>query len=240
MSAPSGTVGSRGWCPRCDDKQSVDEVTGVCSGCRSELRCCMCDRRDGSKLSYIGEDLFQCTDECLYARCSFCAKSMDAKKLMAGSDARICDGCIKSLSPYVPAEETARDEARPPALPPSEPTPRCSFCGKLAGKLVAGPDAWICEECVRICNGAMSPAEFRCSFCGKPHAEMKELCTGPAVCICDKCLRLCNRVLVEGAGSACQVLTLRVEEKAPSVAELLGLSKAGLAALVKLSGRSRP
>jgi ATP-dependent Clp protease ATP-binding subunit ClpX len=36
----------------------------------------------------------------------------------------------------------------------SEKTLSCSFCGKLKGeveKLIAGPDVYICNECVDIC-----------------------------------------------------------------------------------------
>ncbi len=39
------------------------------------------------------------------------------------------------------------------------PPPMCSFCGKSQDrvtKLVAGPGAWICNECVDLCNDIMS------------------------------------------------------------------------------------
>jgi hypothetical protein len=32
---------------------------------------------------------------------------------------------------------------------------RCSFCGKdqdQVGRLIAGPEVFICDECVRLCN----------------------------------------------------------------------------------------
>ena len=37
----------------------------------------------------------------------------------------------------------------------------------------------------------------RCSFCGKPQAEVKRLIAGPAAYICDECIDLCNDIIVE-------------------------------------------
>src|SRR6202142_1923326 len=34
-----------------------------------------------------------------------------------------------------------------------------------------------------------------CSFCGKPHAEVRKLIAGPGVYICDNCIILCKNVL---------------------------------------------
>ena len=34
-------------------------------------------------------------------------------------------------------------------------TPRCSFCGKeqrMVKRLVAGPNVYICDECIALCN----------------------------------------------------------------------------------------
>ena len=39
---------------------------------------------------------------------------------------------------------------------------RCSFCGKSENevkKLVAGPNVYICDECVNICNQVMADTE---------------------------------------------------------------------------------
>lgn len=38
----------------------------------------------------------------------------------------------------------------------------------------------------------------RCSFCGKPKAEVEMLIGGPGVCICDECVGLCNRIIGKG------------------------------------------
>jgi hypothetical protein len=38
----------------------------------------------------------------------------------------------------------------------------CSFCGKLEGevkKLVAGPNVYICDACVGVCNRLMADTE---------------------------------------------------------------------------------
>ena len=42
-------------------------------------------------------------------------------------------------------------------------TPRCSFCGKKQGevlKLIAGPDAYICNECVALCMEILGDEEL--------------------------------------------------------------------------------
>ncbi|MGH9259003.1 MAG: ClpX C4-type zinc finger protein [Acidimicrobiales bacterium] len=36
---------------------------------------------------------------------------------------------------------------------------------------------------------------LRCSFCGKPKAEVERLIGGPGVCICDECVGLCNDII---------------------------------------------
>ena len=38
---------------------------------------------------------------------------------------------------------------------PKEPECKCSFCGKNQDeveKLIAGPDVYICDECIELCN----------------------------------------------------------------------------------------
>ena len=37
--------------------------------------------------------------------------------------------------------------------------PRCSFCGKdqkMVERLVAGPNVYICNECIALCNDILS------------------------------------------------------------------------------------
>ena len=40
--------------------------------------------------------------------------------------------------------------------------PRCSFCGKnqnLVKRLVAGPNVYICNECIALCNDILRDEE---------------------------------------------------------------------------------
>ena len=42
-------------------------------------------------------------------------------------------------------------------------TPRCSFCGKeqrMVNRLVAGPNVYICKECIALCNEILNDEEF--------------------------------------------------------------------------------
>ncbi len=39
--------------------------------------------------------------------------------------------------------------------------------------------------------------DTRCSFCGKPQAQVYKLIAGPGVCICDECVSLCNDIISE-------------------------------------------
>lgn len=43
-----------------------------------------------------------------------------------------------------------------------------------------------------------TPLKLRCSFCGKPHSQVKKLVAGPhGVAICDECIVLCVDILTE-------------------------------------------
>ena len=45
----------------------------------------------------------------------------------------------------------------------SRQTPRCSFCGKeqrMVNRLVAGPNVYICNECIALCNEILNDEEF--------------------------------------------------------------------------------
>ena len=42
-------------------------------------------------------------------------------------------------------------------------TPRCSFCGKeqrMVNRLIAGPNVYICNECIALCNDILSEDEL--------------------------------------------------------------------------------
>ena len=52
-----------------------------------------------------------------------------------------------------------RRKRRQDAAVHSEEAPRCSFCNKAVGKLIAGPSVYICEECVQVCNDIIGDGE---------------------------------------------------------------------------------
>ena len=46
----------------------------------------------------------------------------------------------------------------------SRQTPRCSFCGKeqrMVNRLVAGPNVYICNECIALCNEILNDESFQ-------------------------------------------------------------------------------
>ncbi|MCF7849634.1 MAG: ATP-dependent Clp protease ATP-binding subunit ClpX [Kiritimatiellales bacterium] len=48
-------------------------------------------------------------------------------------------------------------------MPPKKPTPVCSFCGKgepEVNRLIAGPGAFICDECVELCGALIDHQEI--------------------------------------------------------------------------------
>ena len=55
---------------------------------------------------------------------------------------------------------------------------RCSFCGKhqdQVAKIIAGPGAYICNECIALCNDILKDEEFMDSDGGVKQPEMKKL-----------------------------------------------------------------
>ena len=42
---------------------------------------------------------------------------------------------------------------------------------------------------------AKTPNLTLCSFCGKPHGEVRKLIAGPGVCICDNCINVCKSII---------------------------------------------
>ena len=56
--------------------------------------------------------------------------------------------------------------------------PRCSFCGKsqnMVERLVAGPNVYICNECIALCNDILKDEEFMDADGGVKQPEMKQL-----------------------------------------------------------------
>jgi len=77
--------------------------------------------------------------------------SLTAAPKQAGDERR--DRTIELLSYVEIAAMGLREQCVPPPEPLPSPEVACSFCGKGRGSvnLVAGPDAFICNECVELC-----------------------------------------------------------------------------------------
>jgi hypothetical protein len=87
--------------------------------------------------------------------CSFCDRSgLDVARLIAGPGVYICENCTADASRladggdigtlHAPLSVVAEDQAAP-----------CSFCGKRrpeVDRLIAGPGALICTDCLTICR----------------------------------------------------------------------------------------
>jgi hypothetical protein len=86
------------------------------------------------------------------------------RKLIAGPTVYICDECIKlcndilaqeaERTDVVPDEDASRPKRQGEANESSQ-TLCCSFCGKNqreVKRLIAGPLAYICDECIGLCN----------------------------------------------------------------------------------------
>jgi hypothetical protein len=89
----------------------------------------------------------------------------------------------------------ARRWGRRRALPPNL---ACSFCGRpqrKTRKLVAGPDVYICQQCVETGTGNAPGSQDRCSFCGK--RRVTGFAAGDDTAICADCLNLCREIFSE-------------------------------------------
>jgi hypothetical protein len=94
----------------------------------------------------------------------------------------------------------------------------CSFCGRSqrkSRKLVAGPDVYICANCVDVAetvirsgqpaDTALGPLysvaddapQHRCSFCGKRRHPVTGLAASDDAAICTQCLALCREIHAE-------------------------------------------
>ena len=84
----------------------------------------------------------------------------------------------------------------------------CTWCGRPpseVAKLVAGPDVYICDACVRDAAAALTDAgqtgvnakraRSRCSFCGKTASPTRTVAAGPNASVCDDCLSLCQEFM---------------------------------------------
>ena len=91
----------------------------------------------------------------------------------------------------------------------------CTFCerppSELA-KLMAGPNVYICDECVDDADRALhgKPADRltaakagskpRCTFCSKPRDATRAVAICRSANICVECLTVCRQILDDRAG----------------------------------------
>ena len=54
-----------------------------------------------------------------------------------------------------------------------------------------------------------------CSFCGRPHSQVKRLVAGPDVYICDECIRMCADILREELPQSDAPSAAKTEAAAP-------------------------
>lgn len=98
----------------------------------------------------------------------------------------------------------------------------CSFCGqhqKQVKKLIAGPDAYICDRCTDRVHAVLATAgetastpiavirqvsaeavDGSCSFCGKGHDQVERMAAAGDARICNECLSLCDEIISEEEG----------------------------------------
>ncbi len=78
---------------------------------------------------------------------------------------------------------------------------RCSFCRKSTDeirRLVAGPDAFICDECTaKFLEALRKDRLLACDWCGKKHEDVRSILGGPTAFICDECIELCADIVRE-------------------------------------------
>ena len=97
-----------------------------------------------------------------FCSCSFCGKHQkQVKKLIAGPDARICDGCIGRVHPVLAG--VGKTASTPIAVigqvSYEGPDGSCSFCEKRRHQveaMAAAGDARICNECLDLCDEIIS------------------------------------------------------------------------------------
>ena len=118
-----------------------------------------------------------------------------------------------------------RRAARPGRAGNGNPEPgamlKCTFCGKQqkqVRKLIAGPGAYICNECIDKADRVIATGEpaatplsamtsagdenmygapVKCSFCGKRRHQVTGLAAAARVMICTECLALCREIFTE-------------------------------------------
>ena len=129
--------------------QRVHQIVEEAGGSRRWLRGRSSGRRDRQLLA-----------------CTFCGKLQNqVRKLIAGPNVYICEGCIDLAKAVIGSGDAAQTALGPiSAVPEQEHRVRCSFCGKnrvqatglavvptvTAGK--ANASAAICSQCLGLCD----------------------------------------------------------------------------------------
>jgi ATP-dependent protease Clp ATPase subunit len=94
--------------------------------------------------------------------CSFCGRDQkQLKKLIVGPDARICDRCLGRVHTVLAAAGQTASTPIATIRPVDDEAHdgRCSFCGKgryQVEAMAAAGDAWICNECLDLCDEIVS------------------------------------------------------------------------------------
>ncbi len=87
--------------------------------------------------------------------CSFCRRpGIELASLVAGPGVYICERCTREAT-LLAADPDAKTAHTPLAVVPAgQEDTACTFCGESTGsnRLVAGPDAVICSQCLVICR----------------------------------------------------------------------------------------
>jgi len=99
----------------------------------------------------------------------------------------------------------------------------CSFCGKSqkqVSKLIAGPGAYICDECADKADRVIATGEVaatplsavksvgadviraQCRFCGKRRHQVSGMALAAEATICSECLALCLEIIAEELASS--------------------------------------
>jgi ATP-dependent protease Clp ATPase subunit len=98
----------------------------------------------------------------LSCSCSFCGKDQkQVKKLIAGPDVFICNGCIDSVHTVLAATGKTASTAIATIQQVSDENheEQCSFCGKRRHQteaMAAAGEARICNECLDLCDKVVS------------------------------------------------------------------------------------
>jgi len=90
--------------------------------------------------------------------CSFCGKSQkQVKKLIAGPQVYICDGCVGRVRAVIaePGRTVSTTIATIQQVSDEAGAEKCSFCGKprhQVASMTSTGDARICNECLALCD----------------------------------------------------------------------------------------